>query len=562
MTSSCGECGITVRAVPSFEPHPPEFVHSSKIFAPAEIDESRSIIKRIHGALNGIDNEINHISRHLANLRKSRAQLFDVLATHHSVIAPIRKLHPEMLATIFSHCGLVHSLNLESSMTNYSNTARESIGLVCRQWRDVLVSTPYLWSCIIVQDRLGFSRILSWDIVAKRLDLELSRSGACPLTIRVDLDSKWGLGPENLKHGSKINELLRLHGPRWRRIRFPTLLPGFVFPHELPLLEYINTHVPDDTEAVQILSAPKLKSAQIRAESGYVSLSILPWTNLLHLNMSPARFGWHRIIQLCTSLRSLEISPTLPFWEVALGPNAIDTAANPVFVPALQSLEITYSNNHSIHAIWESLNLPSLGKLVLKRFWSNTDPGVWDISSFTQMLARSGCTITSLYLSVISNFATTVDFLRLLHTVTEFTLEVGAIPEDEGARSLFVALADERGLLPRLTNLSLFIERIEVQPVLDLVESRWNPPAYALRKAASTFGSPSRIRDADNLRRLLRLVESTQIPQLSTVQRLQTLTIKSTGWPESHKDLFQDLNFLQSEGLIVTWQPGDGFWDL
>lgn len=79
-----------------------EIVHSSNIFTLEDTNESQYTIKCIQETIQHINYDINHIFRHIINLKRNRAQLLDALTTHQSVVAPIRKYFPSSQICISS----------------------------------------------------------------------------------------------------------------------------------------------------------------------------------------------------------------------------------------------------------------------------------------------------------------------------------------------------------------------------------------------------------------------------------------------------------------------------
>ncbi|KAJ7757581.1 hypothetical protein B0H16DRAFT_1537114 [Mycena metata] len=100
------------------------------------------------------------------------------------IIYPVLTLPPEITSHIFLHC-LPHPLPGLDDCDKYApNTKLVPLLLlqVCRTWRDIVLSTPYLWNSL----HLGRGMFLGADI-AKIVADWFDRAGSCPLTFNFHL---------------------------------------------------------------------------------------------------------------------------------------------------------------------------------------------------------------------------------------------------------------------------------------------------------------------------------------------------------------------------------------
>lgn len=570
MGISCGKCGFGLKTIPSFPAYSPTMVHSSKIFSPEDIEESQTTIKSIKSVIKSINRDIHHMFSHLAKLRNDRSRLQLALASHQSVVAPIRRLHPEILVEIFSHCGLVTSLAYLVAHNTNDSQNRNSIGRVCKQWRDVLTNTPILWSSMRIhdQDNTGWGKsIYSMAVIAKRLRQMLSRSGVRPLTLYIDLSclGMVDVTAHDSENAERVNQLLKLHAPRWQHIKFSTIPPAFTLPQVLPLIEHIDIPAYVNMESMTILSAPKLESARIVGIYEQPCNIALPWMNLLRLCLAPVFIGWHQILRKCTSLQELEISVTHEFqpWGGPTVTSVVDIADPPIISPTIRILSFNLGSSEIFQsAIWDSLTLPNLNQVIFNHYDAGDRPH-FASSSFSQMLIRSRCTVDSVHIGGTFEIPTIPEILPLLGTVTSLSLEYdprcawGNNDPIQHVKSFFSTLTDDQTLLPLLTKLTISIDHAISALVLDLIDSRWNPSAYALRKAASLFQSLAHIQphaDHDSLRHLLKLLASAHKQDLLPTPRLQAVVFRAAWGYEWYQDLVQDMECLEMEGLAVSWE--------
>ncbi|THV03752.1 hypothetical protein K435DRAFT_650628, partial [Dendrothele bispora CBS 962.96] len=180
--------------------HPRALVDSDdwqKIFQrlrdPAQVAEEETVrVKQvIHDAESEVasyDAEIAQLEAALSVLRHKRECLQDYAAKHRSLLAPIRRLPPEILSFIFliQCCQSPNELSFKRSCSHKSSSiclSRVSIG-----WRRVALESPHLWSylTILIRDTspnqrntAGFQNLLSFY---------LERSLPVPLTVYLRMD--------------------------------------------------------------------------------------------------------------------------------------------------------------------------------------------------------------------------------------------------------------------------------------------------------------------------------------------------------------------------------------
>ncbi|TDL16596.1 hypothetical protein BD410DRAFT_795156 [Rickenella mellea] len=135
---------------------------------------------------------------------------------YHSIKASaIHTFAPELLAKIFLHC-------LDDEYRHSTRCVSQApllLGRVCRTWRTVSVSSPDLWSRIVMVDSELSKIDCKKDLVAT--ELWLSRSGSRPLSICIDYDGKRG--------SEAFPQLLRLlasQSSRWAEVKM-TIPPKF-----------------------------------------------------------------------------------------------------------------------------------------------------------------------------------------------------------------------------------------------------------------------------------------------------------------------------------------------
>ncbi|KDQ62007.1 hypothetical protein JAAARDRAFT_123034, partial [Jaapia argillacea MUCL 33604] len=117
--------------------------------------------------------ELRKLRRRISALEEKRDFTQSRCTNIISLLAPIRRLPPEIISKIFAHTlgpGLVDPLKhpLPVLLTH-----------VCSYWRHIALSTPTLWSSLSVEPRYDHNSAQTKQI----LDEFLARSGTAPLSI-------------------------------------------------------------------------------------------------------------------------------------------------------------------------------------------------------------------------------------------------------------------------------------------------------------------------------------------------------------------------------------------
>jgi hypothetical protein len=155
------------------------------------------IIKN-QGKLDALDAEI-------AKLMEQRRPLTGLLRLQRSIVSPVRCVPPEILSEIIAHAIGIYdsSISRATDSTDVKSGPIWVFGRVCRHWREVIQSSPKLWSHItLFMDRTSI----------RALKTILERSFNLPLTISVLMKH-----PVRQNQSKAINLLLD-HFNRWYNV--------------------------------------------------------------------------------------------------------------------------------------------------------------------------------------------------------------------------------------------------------------------------------------------------------------------------------------------------------
>ena len=321
--------------------------------------------------------DIGRLSALTTDLKHRLDMLNNYVEAHRKLLNPFRWLPFELISKIFILSFPPPQTNLE----RYNFTRAVIIpGQVCRRWRDIALSTPYLWSFITVNlsalPEICHTPVISW----------LSRSGGYPLSIL--FTATWS-------HYMPFEFEQRLQpalssSHRWKHISMSVALArreSFrTIKGKLAMLESLrlgqSNESSSEDETIDIfIPAPKLTSLHLFSPVG-PGVLIIPWKQITELTltghavkMMPLILSRCSNIVKCSAIFPRELRSVI---EVVRKPHVGNTS--------LRSLELDF-NWHDDDGI-NYLRLPSLSDLKFSG----------DLIIVTNLLSRSSCSLTSLHL--------------------------------------------------------------------------------------------------------------------------------------------------------------------
>ncbi|KAF9254886.1 hypothetical protein L218DRAFT_912886 [Marasmius fiardii PR-910] len=453
--------------------------------------------------LKSYEREINRFKAKIMGLETKRDWLKRTITRYRSLLAPIRTLPPEVLGNIFAFCCEENTLDVDRPPPVIT------LSVVCAQWREIVVSTPSLWSSLCIDFQ-------HWDVLsADHLALErmtrlfLNRSKKSPLTLVLQLpDSK----KCDIHTASTLGALVGTSN-RWRDV---TLFSPWNVGASGPILQGLRGHLPnlsslhlngsgpDDVRFDFFSRSPALHSLRIQpGDDPYgpeypTQRLILPWEQITSLKMynsfAPSALS---LLSQCSNLQYLELS------LVGGGPKY------PVEIVSdlLRSLTIEAREQDDVSCIFQASTLRNLSTVDISR--DNSEPTRdwtrWDDEPLASFIRRSSCTITSLRLKWVPiTDVQAISLLELMPALKSLQIEEYKSGEFDVSFnrvvthrfSIHLALERDEGseyrsskpvFLPRLTDLSLVMHNDEMDAgaLVQAVSSRWLPDP----EHASTMGA-------------------------------------------------------------------------
>lgn len=388
----------------------PDLLNQLRAMQTPSPSEKTSIVNHISETESNLllyDLELARHAETTEKLQAERRNIQQIVDGHRSLLAPVRKLPTELLASIFAACCARDSPDrFSNSITSPGVLAPLNLGLVCHLWRDITISTPRLWSTISVV--LDNAKPCSPDVAR----LFLRRSHRLPLTVHVFDDHIH----------DDFNELQDIDVPREIMEVLTMEVHRFNYVHLAGYSYFIDYLIPEDLGG--LLAGFSIDNTYTRTvESSFKSASKLQSLNLVNVDVSQldARLPFHQITRL--SIEPPRVSSSLQLLEKFKNvTEAVVTFVNintPLQVPplsvcatSLSSLTLNFgrSSPHDLHSFLDAVTLPSLTSLTIS---SSSDINRFLPESLEEMISRSKCALEAL---TIQNFWTS--FSKSLFAVT------------------------------------------------------------------------------------------------------------------------------------------------
>ncbi|KAJ7845764.1 hypothetical protein B0H13DRAFT_2675838 [Mycena leptocephala] len=246
--------------------------------------------------------------------------------------------------------------------------------LICRKWRQLALTTPALWSALLLTNyRISFERL------AHIADFWLERSSCCPLSISIE-EYDDGCDRDFLP---LILSSLVSHRARWEHLKlriFRPLPPAIA--GSMPLLRHLDLTL-DTTTRFAITRTPLLRTLVLNSDAA--SCAILPWvlvTSLALCSICPN--DCVPILQKTTNLVHFELS--IP------GGNAKGQLPAYILRPSLQHFVLKNPYDRIVTPFLNIFDFPALRSLSIPESFLGENP----IDSLTSFISKSGCSLQEL----------------------------------------------------------------------------------------------------------------------------------------------------------------------
>ncbi|KAF5356617.1 hypothetical protein D9758_008205 [Tetrapyrgos nigripes] len=302
-----------------------------------------------------LNSEIQQLQTTLQKLEQERDSVQHYVDAHKALLSPVRALPVEIISEIFAHC-LPGDRNPICSHAE----APLLLGRVCKDWRDVSLSSPCLWASIhIVIPMSGNPSVLHPLIDARTQGIEswLTRSGSLPLSISIFAVPSEIRGEVTggliLDSVGNLLDCISQRSNRWQDIHF-NLSRACIsmvkerWPwggnRELPHLRTFKLTRPTRPlrspsakfEREWVSKAPNLRILSLRlVEIGDLLVERFPWSRLTHLELQMPTIVLSAAVHVLSQCRDLQ-SLTMSSVDPADAPTEVHT----ITFPYLRSLSI------------------------------------------------------------------------------------------------------------------------------------------------------------------------------------------------------------------------------
>ncbi|KZP14990.1 hypothetical protein FIBSPDRAFT_833602, partial [Athelia psychrophila] len=253
----------------------------------AQICATRRTLKELQTDLSHLDDDILQMRVTFRRMQAKRIALHNYAEAHKAVLSHLRRIPAEIMAEIFIH-------SLPKFPFKFSpHDPPFVLERVCKRWKDIVRSTPAMWSCISVDTQKQRQ-----DSNLQIISTCLARSAAHPLLIsfKSQLFDDDDDDDASDTHSEQVLALLTAQCERWHtvHIELPWRLVDrlLVVKGRIPLLHDLHLSttaygIEDDyLERLDAISvAPKLRYLKATSDQfcNFTFILHLPWSGLTSL---------------------------------------------------------------------------------------------------------------------------------------------------------------------------------------------------------------------------------------------------------------------------------------
>lgn len=114
----------------------------------SEVTSIKELISDRQVIVDGIDEEIAELDRRRNELAEQKRCHTEYIDRHRHIISPARRLHPDILLSIFLLLASAPEPSWGRRLRTDGPVPTVVLSHVCRQWRELTIRSPLLWSCI------------------------------------------------------------------------------------------------------------------------------------------------------------------------------------------------------------------------------------------------------------------------------------------------------------------------------------------------------------------------------------------------------------------------------
>jgi hypothetical protein len=367
----------------------------------------RGTVLEIESSIKELNGEVLQVQSLLDELITKRDTLLARSKQHKAILLPIRYFPPEILSEIFTLCLLEDPFSIFG--WHRLRKTRLCLGQICRRWKEIVESSPQLWSFIsfgslplYTRGPSGVSLVTTW----------LGRSGACPLSIQLE-HQMW-----DEQINTSVLDLLLPYCERWEHVTFaasPDMAKQLAgVKHRLPHLQSLSidqvnqdSSWPQPLEAFQF--APRLRYLTVGYRLTADAIK-LPWHSLTKLVIHNT--SGHRAMQF------LRNCPNIVECDLHVVSDDLPTGT-PLSLAHLRTLDLATCSNWV--NIFNFLTLPALRDFELVFVNDDASQSWKGRPQFITLLHRSACSLEKLTIDLDTKSLSEKDLILCLEATPTLT---------------------------------------------------------------------------------------------------------------------------------------------
>ncbi|KAG7095863.1 hypothetical protein E1B28_006555 [Marasmius oreades] len=440
--------------------------------------------------LTDVEVELNRLQAEIYALQNKREQLKTTADLFESLLSPIHAMPLEILSTIFAFC-------CEKNVLSPSFLPPVvHLSMVCGRWRDVVQSTPSLWSSISIE-------FDAWSAQTHRLEplteqfMQFSKSSPLYLSLKFPFVTVDDLVPVR----PALDAMVR-NCERWDRLHliYNQFLPVDAFAPIrgcLPALKYLCLNFIGSGQELFTASqlfdtCPSLRSLKLQRvplesedEDGSPHL---PWNHIKKLHIHTAFSGdAFPILALCREVEHLKLT------DVGGVSDGGEGYSGHIVTNSIKFLTVVGEAQDDLDDILRHATLKGLTSLDIAI--EQSDPAIrltWDGSHMRDFFLRSSCSLTSLRLHIPFTDRQALSVLQMVPTlkslcIEEFSDKKGNLTITDAflndiAVNASLTSASATPILPKLNELKLKIHKDDINShsLVKLLSSRCFPSNFCV----------------------------------------------------------------------------------
>ncbi|KAF5318328.1 hypothetical protein D9758_018288 [Tetrapyrgos nigripes] len=464
-------------AIPS-NPDYPDILTSLRSNFGTYTSDVRDFSKCLHDA----EYSASQIESKIISLRNEQQKIFLLIDRYRSLLAPIRRLPPEILLRVFVLCCP------ESKVAKEMDCPVVRLSQVCAGWRDLALKTSSLWAAMRIDlyhskhDMLKINRMIN-------AHLTLSR--------RSPLHLSFVLPHASVDKAQAVVDLLVRHCARWGSLSLDVSQGVLLYPSlaavkdNLPLLERLELWPPSSYEIEYSTTQSILGLFSVAPMLRYLNLGSLdhasdavettdvqvPWAQLIDLTL------WYQ--QPSNILRRLSQASAARTVIIDCCYVSETVQSDHALVHNMENLTICVDRfDPHFNFYLQQLTLPRLKCLCLSG--EDNSKAIFPSASMLIFLTRSACSLTTLrLLNLYNSDLTVLNVLQEVPSLLHLTIHEHPIKGGDGNTTLTDHFIDRISfnhrssscsshLLHHLQSLSLQVRQpFNVSSFVRMVQSRW-----------------------------------------------------------------------------------------